>query len=158
MNSKVDRQRIIREIVTEGRIASQEELASILESRGIAVAQATLSRDIREMEISKHRDDRGFYYGFSGNARPQMPSRPSDGISDSIESIGFSGPLAVIKTRPGHANMVASIIDGGSVTESAGTIAGDDTILVVIREGFSRDDLVASLSRLFRRIGSKRIN
>ena len=157
MKGKTERQRIIREVIEENRIASQEELAAILEKKGLDVAQATLSRDIKELKISKLHDETGYYYSLS---RPSSPRSLETTInsSESIESIEFSGPFAVIKTRPGHANMVAVIIDSGSLKEIAGTIAGDDTILVVTREGYAKNDVLRSLGKIFRQLESKRIN
>ena len=157
MKGKTERQRIIREVIEENRIASQEEMAAILEKKGLDVAQATLSRDIKELKISKLHDETGYYYSLS---RPSSPRSLETTInsSESIESIEFSGPFAVIKTRPGHANMVAVIIDSGSLKEIAGTIAGDDTILVVTREGYAKNDVLRSLGKIFRQLESKRIN
>lgn len=157
MKGKTERQRIIREVVRENRIASQEELAAILEKRGLDVAQATLSRDIKDLKISKLHDETGYYYSLS---RPSSTRSIETTInsSESIECIEFSSNVAVIKTRPGHANMVAVIIDTGSIKEIAGTIAGDDTILVVIREGYTKNDILKSLGKIFRQLESKRIN
>ena len=156
MKSKLERHRIIKEVVGNGRVSSQEELASILEKEGLQVAQATLSRDIRELGITKMHDGDSYYYCLPGTSR-FSPRRGPD-TSYSIISIEFSGQLAVIKTQPGHANMVASLIDMGGLDEIAGTIAGDDTILLAIREGKSRDALSRSLEALFNGIGRKRLN
>ena len=157
MKSKVERHRIIRKVVGEGKIASQEELAAILESNGIQVAQATLSRDIRDLGITKFHDGEGYYYSLPlSSAQHQRVAMP--GLSSSVVSLEFSGQLAVIKTMPGHANMVAAVIDGGALAEVAGTIAGDDTILLAVREGVSRDSLSLSLGRLLGALVSKRIN
>ena len=64
----------------------------------------------------------------------------------------------MIKTRPGHANMVASVIDSNHLAAAAGTIAGDDTIFIIVREGFDKEDLLHSLGKLFKRLDSKRLN
>lgn len=66
--------------------------------------------------------------------------------------------MAVIKTRPGHAGMIASIIDEGHLPEVMGTLAGDDTILLVLREGFRHEDVTSSLSEIFKGIETKRVN
>ena len=145
---------MVREIILDHKVSSQEELASLLEERGIIVAQATLSRDIREMNILKQHDGENYYYSLT----PREVPRASGSGSDSIVSIEFSGSVAVLKTRPGHANMVASIIDASHVKESAGTIAGDDTIILIIREGASHDALVTSLGSLFKGLGQKILN
>lgn len=155
---KLDRQRIIRELIRNGRIANQEELSFKLQELGLIVAQATLSRDIKEMQISKLHDDEGYYYSLARPAFVRKGGSLAMDSSDSILSIEFSGVMAVIKTRPGYANMVAAIIDSGEIEEIAGTIAGDDTILIVIREGSTREDLLKSLGKLFHQIGKKRLN
>ena len=152
--SKVERQGIIREVIKEHRVANQEELAEILVGRGMEVAQATLSRDIKEMKISKLHDESGYYYSL---AVPSFPVR-TDNTSEIIDSVEFSGQMAVVKTLPGHANMVGAIIDSGSLKEIAGTIAGDDTLLLVIREGYSRDDLIKALGKIVPQIDKKRLN
>ena len=156
--SKVERQGIIREVIKEQRVANQEELAAILESRGLEVAQATLSRDIKEMKISKLHDESGYYYSFDRTSFSHRSESVGLNSSESIGSVEFSGNIALIKTRPGHANMVGAVIDSGSLKEVAGTIAGDDTLLLVIREGFSRDDLMGALGKIFRQIDKKRLN
>ncbi len=81
--------------------------------------------------------------------------RHSSMSSDSIDSLEFSGSMAVIKTRPGHSGMIASIIDEGHLPEVMGTLAGDDTILLVLREGFPHDEVTLSLSEIFKGIEKK---
>ena len=156
--SKVERQESIRKVLREQRVASQEELAAILLSKGMDVAQATLSRDIKEMKISKLHDESGYYYSFDSPTFPRRPGSVGLNSSESIGSVEFSGNIAVIRTRPGHANMVAAIVDAASLKEIAGTIAGDDTLLLVMREGYSGDDLIVALGKLFRQIDKKRLN
>ena len=77
MKGKTERQRIIREVIEENRIASQEEMAAILEKKGLDVAQATLSRDIKELKISKLHDETGYYYSLSRPSSPRCRSRGS---------------------------------------------------------------------------------
>ncbi len=158
MKGKLERHRIIREVLVTGRIASQEELASVLAERGVDVAQATLSRDIKELRMSKLHDENGYYYSLPRQDASPEASVASVDAPDSILSIEFSGPITVIKTRPGHANMVASVIDSNHLAAAAGTIAGDDTIFIIVREGFDKEDLLHSLGKLFKRLDSKRLN
>lgn len=158
MKGKLERHRIIREVLMAGRIASQEELASVLAERGVDVAQATLSRDIKELRMSKLHDENGYYYTLPRQDASPEASVASVDAPDSILSIEFSGPITVIKTRPGHANMVASVIDSNHLAAAAGTIAGDDTIFIIVREGFDKEDLLHSLGKLFKRLDSKRLN
>ncbi|MBR4756151.1 MAG: hypothetical protein IK076_04350 [Bacteroidales bacterium] len=155
MKGKTERQRIIKKLLADNRIASQEELAAKLGDEGIEVAQATLSRDIKELKVTKLHDGEGYYYSIG---RPEISRRPApggDSLYATIESLGFSGNIAIIKTRPGHASLVSTVIDSEEVKESAGTVAGDDTIILVIKEGSSREDLVKSIGKIFRNIGKK---
>lgn len=159
MKGKLERQRIIRELIKDNKVANQEELSNLLEQRGLSVAQATLSRDIRELRITKLHDGNGYSYSLpQPGVLRTMLHESSVMSSDSIDSLEFSGSMAVIKTRPGHAGMIASVIDEGHFAEVMGTLAGDDTILLVLREGFSHDEVAKSLSGIFKGIDGKRVN
>lgn len=158
MKGKLERQRIIREVIKDNKVANQEELSLLLEKRGLSVAQATLSRDIRELRITKIHDVNGYSYSLLQPGMLRNAFREPSMSSDSIDSLEFSGSMAVIKTRPGHAGMIASIVDEGHLAEVMGTLAGDDTILLILREGFSHDDVSKSLSDLFKGIDAKRVN
>ncbi len=158
MKSKLERQRIIREVIKDNRVSNQEELSTLLEQRGLCVAQATLSRDIRELRITKLHDGNGYSYSLPQPGLLRSVLHETSTTSDSIDSLEFSGSMAVIKTRPGHAGMIASIIDEGHLAEVMGTLAGDDTILLVLREGFSHDNVSASLCGIFKGIDTKRVN
>ena len=158
MKSKLERQRIIREVIKDNRVSNQEELSGLLEEKGLSVAQATLSRDIRELSITKIHDGTGYRYSLPQHGMLRSSLRDSSMTSDSIDSLEFSGSLAVLKTRPGHSGMIASIIDEGHLPEVLGTLAGDDTILMVLREGYTHDEVALSLSGIFKGIGGKRIN
>ena len=147
MYDKNSRQATIKELVKAGMVHSQEELQELLNERGFAATQATLSRDMKALGIVKMHDaDFGYSYRMpyeseSGKS-PAMKSLSSEGIL----SIEFSSSLAVIKTRPGYANMIGAIIDASHPETVMGTIAGDDTVLVVLRETFSRVETISSLA------------
>lgn len=158
MKSKLERQRVIREVIKDNRVANQEELSVLLSQRGMNVAQATLSRDIRELRITKIHDGNGYFYSLPQPGMLRGVLRDSSMSSDSIDSLEFSGSMAVIKTRPGHSGMIASIIDEGRLPEVMGTLAGDDTILLVLREGATHDEVADSLSGIFKGIDGKRVN
>ncbi len=158
MKGKLERQRVIREIIKENKVSNQEELSTLLEQRGLSVAQATLSRDIREMRITKLHDGNGYSYTLPQPGVLRNSLRDSSMTSDSIDSLEYSGSIAVIKTRPGHAGMIASVIDEGHLPAVMGTLAGDDTILLVLREGFTRDNVTKSLSGIFKGIEAKKID
>lgn len=126
-------------IIQTKTICNQEELLRALEEGGFQVTQATLSRDIKQLKVSKVHDANGDYvYHLGDYSSPtQATQRPT---------IEFSGNLAVVRTRPGYAMGIASDIDLHAPHEILATIAGDDTILIIPREGVSRDRVVKALS------------
>ena len=140
MNSKKDRLIAIRNIIWEQAVESQEELLNILKSKGFEATQATLSRDMKQLKIIKSPDIEGKYvYTLS-------KENNYTNIPDGFATIEFSGQLAVMKTRPGYASAVASDIDTKARHEIMGTIAGDDTILIIPREGITRKEIIEVLS------------
>lgn len=147
MSIKTQRLDAIRQIISKNGVKNQDEVLNGLQVMGFAVTQATLSRDFKEIGVIKvHDPKRGYFYKLSGQAGIG-PARVSNHIAlNGIRSIEFSNSFAVIKTQPGFAGAVASIIDNNSVHEIVGTIAGDDTVLMVIREGYSRDQVLDSVS------------
>jgi len=148
MKSKTQRLIAIRRIITENKISSQDELLTLLNKQGYEVTQATLSRDLKYLKVAKVPDNEtGYRY-----AVPENSSRNSDveytvdGFPmNRIDTIEFSGQLAVMKTKPGFANSIASVIDSFGIFEVLGTIAGDDTILLINRDGVSKTDVVNAL-------------
>ena len=141
MGSKRDRQNSILELVRQTRIESQQVLADALHSSGIAVSQATLSRDIQELGLVK-----------AGNAyavgRPEA-IRTSEQVlrrvlKNYVVDVDCVAPLLVIRTTTGSASTVAAAVDNAGWVEIVGTIAGDDTIFVLCR---STDDLEVTLKR-----------
>jgi transcriptional regulator of arginine metabolism len=140
MNLKKDRLIAIRNIIREQAVESQEELLNILKSKGFEATQATLSRDMKQLKIIKSPDAGGKYvYTLS-------KENNYTNIPDGFATIEFSGQLAVIKTRPGYASAIASDIDTKARHEIMGTIAGDDTILIIPREGITRKEIIEVLS------------
>ncbi|MFV0345677.1 MAG: arginine repressor [Bacteroidales bacterium] len=132
---KIERQNIVRKLIENRSIGSQDELQALLTSMGVEVNRSTLSRDMKEMQVAKIADaDSGYKY-----ILPKIADTDSSGGSSYIESlvqsIKRSGNLAVVKTNPGYANGLASDIDSAELDEILGTIAGDDTILIILGEG-----------------------
>ena len=146
-NNTKQRQQAILDILRSGAVYSQEELALRLKDEGIASTQATLSRDLRALRISKVPGE--------GYVVPSRGRSLSADFSAGILRIQFSGQLAVIRTRPGLANAVAVLIDNQMVFPVIGTIAGDDTILLIVREGSSADDVLDALTPLFPEIKNR---
>jgi transcriptional regulator of arginine metabolism len=136
------RQSIIRELIERESITSQEQLRSRLRERGIDATQATLSRDIRELGLVKRTADGAYRSvgamanGDAGDAETVLADRTADRLRHQ-EVIGH---MIVLRTDPGQAQGLAVAIDRAQVPDVAGTIAGDDTILVICRspEGAQR--------------------
>ncbi len=120
-------------------------LLNILISKGFGLTQATLSRDIKELKIVKVPTAKGSYtYQLSDNIQTENEVTPVSAFG--FLSIEFSGNLAVVKTRPGYAMAIAAEIDKKAAEYILGTVAGDDTILLIPKENVSRDEVLASLS------------
>ena len=135
MSTKKERLDAICRIIQTKAICNQEELLKELETSGFQVTQATLSRDIKQLKVAKVY--RLPEESISKQAQPEGKKKPN---------IEFSGNLAVVKTRPGYAMGIASDIDSHAPSEILATIAGDDTILVIPRNGVSQEKVIAALS------------
>jgi transcriptional regulator of arginine metabolism len=137
--AKRERQRAIRELVTLEQIGSQQELAARLIDRGFSVTQATVSRDIAEMGLVKvARDDRHVYVATEMVALAP-PARLSDErlrriLADIPVSVGRSGLILVLTGTPGTASVIAQAIDESTLQEQEGTLAGDNTLLVLFAD------------------------
>jgi transcriptional regulator of arginine metabolism len=131
---KMDRHNAIRELVSNSLIQSQDELRLKLYQRGFAVTQATLSRDLHEMHLFKGRDGYGFSNGNSAVALEEDDDRPPT-VAEVLETFGLRSRQAmnqvVIGTVMGGAQPVAAALDYENWPEVIGTIAGDDTVLLI---------------------------
>lgn len=149
MNARDKRLLTIKRIIETERIGSQEELLTKLKEQGVDITQSTLSRDIKTLHIAKLPDrDKSYIYVLSSAIiDDQSAGRTASlNIADNITELDFSGNICVVKTKPGYANAVTVLIDGKNFNEILGTVAGDDTILIVMREGITRQALIKSLS------------
>ena len=145
---KPRRHAVILELVREHRIPSQETLRERLAQRGIEVAQATLSRDIRELGLVKVPDeDGGSLYTLPAGVTDPMPTLARLLPSLYLGSDGV-GNLLVVKTLVGGAQPIAVGLDWEEWPEVVGTIAGDDTVLVILRDGGHRDVVVRRIEEL----------
>jgi transcriptional regulator of arginine metabolism len=129
------RQSIIRELVERESITSQEQLRARLRERGIDATQATLSRDIRELQLVKRTAD-GAYRSVGAAAvgdTEETETVLAEVIADQLRHQEVVGHMLVLRTDPGQAQGLAIAIDRARPADVAGTIAGDDTILVICR-------------------------
>ena len=131
---KAKRQALIREIVEAQSIQTQEELAEALRAHGMVVTQATVSRDIREMHLLKVLAEDGSYrYATMEKSDSGMNDRLIRMLTDSVVEMNSANNLIVIHTLPGSAHVAAEAIDNLKWPETIGTIAGDNTIRVIVR-------------------------
>ncbi len=134
----------IRKLIRNNKISNQEELLKMLISNGFKYTQATLSRDLKFLRVGKIADDeKGQIYVLPGDYDDEQikDNEIKEAVSRGFLSIDYTGNMAVIKTLPGFASGIAYRIDGMKAFEILGTIAGDDTILIIARGGISRHDL-----------------
>ncbi len=148
MSTKQERHLEIRKVINASKIHRQEELLSLLVNRGFDTTQATLSRDLRELKVGKIHDA---HYGsiyfvpeevhlLDGEKKPPLQG---------IVSLEFSANMAVLKTLPGFANSVAVKIDAKEIPTLIGSVAGNDTLLMIIKEGVSKEKVLESFGEHF---------
>jgi transcriptional regulator of arginine metabolism len=151
--TKSARQQLIVDLLATSEVRSQTELAELLHASGVTVTQATLSRDLVELDAVKVRSPSGqLVYavpGEGGDRRPVLAhesaaseTRLARLCAELLVSAEASANLVVLRTPPGAAQFLASALDKAELASVLGTIAGDDTVLVISREADGGDDLV----------------
>lgn len=143
MSNRNERLMAIRRLISSRNISSQEALLRLLKEKGFEMTQATLSRDLKYLKVAKMPDDKeGYVYILPD--KEQVIEEPVAGGAGygGLISIDFAQGMAILRTLPGHAGSIAYTIDNLNAYEIAGTIAGDDTILLIPRDGVTRNDLV----------------
>jgi len=138
----------IKKLIGSAEISSQDELLQKLEKKGYKFTQATLSRDLKFLNVGRMpHPGKGLVYVLPESASVNaLSSTEEQAMANGFLSIEFSHNLGVIKTVPGFANSLAVTIDHRKPYEIIGTVAGDDTILIIGREGVRKSDIVKSLS------------
>jgi transcriptional regulator of arginine metabolism len=130
---KEERQAKILELICEEDVETQDDLIQKLELAGFHVTQATVSRDIRELKLVKGASPRGGYRYILPAKQSKSTPDFSSSLTTSIVHVDYARNIVVVKTFPGMANAVAACIDSMHLTEIIGSVAGDDTILAVVR-------------------------
>jgi transcriptional regulator of arginine metabolism len=149
MSTKAERHNAILDVIAKHAVATQAELKDRLKGRGIAADQATLSRDIRELGVVKASEDGSHYrYAPVEAVAPPVHLKASAMLARLVRKIESSGNLLVLKTDPGEASPVGLALDRMGWPEVAGTVAGDDTLLVVVREGIPARKLAKKILNL----------
>lgn len=143
---KTVRQVAILDIIEKQEIETQEELASALNARGIRVTQATISRDIKELRLLKVLTPSGKYkYATGDQADNNLTDRFIRMLAESLLSVSSANNLIVVKTLSGSANVAAEALDSMHWPEVLGTLAGDNTVLLIIR---SNEETLTVTSRI----------
>lgn len=141
----------LKMLISSKELGSQEEVLQALEKEGFKLTQATLSRDLKQLKVAKAASMNGKYvYVLPNDTMYKRITKPRTALemlqTSGFLSISFSGNMGVIKTRPGYASSIAYNIDNSDSPNIIGTIAGDDTIFIVIKEGSTVDTVIEDLS------------
>ena len=157
MKIKNSRMEALKMLISSNELGSQEEVLQALKREGFKITQATLSRDLKQLKVAKAASMNGKYvYVLPNETKYKRVHKPLSAIemprTQGFISINYSGNIGVIKTRPGYASSIAYNIDNSSIPEILGTIAGDDTIFIVMKEGSHQDTLTDTLNSIISNI------
>lgn len=146
MKQRYNRLTAIKELIKKNRIDNQDTLLNLLKEEGYEVTQATLSRDLKMLKVGKISDGwSGYYYSLpETDTVAETEKSYIQDVHRGLISLEFSGNIGVMRTRVGHANSVAAGLEALGLPEILGTLAGDDTIFLVLREGMTKEDLLES--------------
>lgn len=150
---KNTRLEVIKMIVSSQELSTQEDLLRELSMAGFPSTQATLSRDLRQLRIAKGQNEQGLYIYLLPEQRRYQRVSDTHATVQQMNRLGavslkFSGNLAVLKTPPGHASHVAYDIDNAQPAGVLGTIAGDDTVLIVLEEDADRQSVMNAIASM----------
>ncbi len=153
MKQKDNRIDTIKMLISSKELGSQKEVLDALAKEGFNLTQATLSRDLKQLKVAKAASMNGKYvYVLPNETMYKRVHKPISAREmmrmPGFLSVNYSGNMAVIKTRPGYASSIAYNIDNSDIPAILGTIAGDDTIFIVIKEGVDRDEITEQLNEL----------
>lgn len=144
---KDKRHRLILDIIRDNVIKTQDELVSALNARNVSATQATLSRDLRELNIHKRTDNNGVVRLVSPTSYAQVNLNDKfiSIINSSFVSVDYANNLVVLRTLAGMAQAVAAVFDSRQYDGILGTVAGDDTVLIICRDELCAEDIVNTL-------------
>lgn len=156
MKNKNERLQAIRRIISKKKISSQDELLRLLVIEGFQMTQATLSRDLHQLKVSKMPGaDDSYVYVLKNQESPTFTNIKAGFPLNGFLTMQFVQGMAIIRTLPGFASGIASAIDTMHIKEIAGTIAGDDTILLIPGDGIAKEEITRKLSRFIPGLNSK---
>lgn len=153
---KYGRHARILEIIEKNVVETQEELSEKLKEIGMEVTQATISRDIKELRLIKVMTEDGVYkYASMGTADFGISNRLTNILKEALVSADYANNLVVIKTLPGMAPAAASAVDSMKWTEIVGSIAGDDTVMIICRAEKIAEEIVKKLKKMIKNQDNK---
>jgi transcriptional regulator of arginine metabolism len=147
--NRLSRLALIEKLVRENVIGSQEELLRMMEGTGMKCTQATLSRDLRQIGISRGFNGAGGYRYILPSGREATSEMLPGNAMAAITGLTWARGLLLVSTPPGYASAVAIRIDRAGRYEIAGTVAGDDTILLIPRDNISNEAIEECLRSIF---------
>ncbi len=137
---------MLRNLLQSNRFESQEEVLKALREQGFRLAQPTLSRDLKTLKVSKVcTEDGGYAYVLPETTETESKRQF---VPYGFKSVDFEGHFAIVKTVTAYANSLALEIDNLDIKEIVGTVAGDDTIFVMLREGTSKNVVIDALKQI----------
>lgn len=146
---KAQRQAKIMEIITDGNIETQEQLLAALQESGFSCTQATVSRDIKELRIVKELTPMGTYrYAAASDKSDMFSSRLNTIFRECVTNYDHAQNIVVIKTMPGLADAACSTVDAMNLSVVVGSLAGDDTALIVMRDNAAAAAFCAEIKKL----------
>lgn len=146
---KSERQRLIRQLLKTHDIQKQEEFVTLLAAAGVKVTQATVSRDIKEMQLVKVPSSSGGYrYSLPSKQRVDTKKKLQRVLADAYVSMAVQDYFIVLKALPGNAAAIATLIDQINFADVFGTIGGDDTVLIIAKTPAAAQDLYQILLNL----------
>jgi len=149
---RLSRQNKILELIEQNEIETQDKLASMLREYGYDVTQATVSRDIKELQLVKKLTSSGKYkYSVSASDDGPIPPRLIDIYRSTARSITKSGNIVLLKCLSGCANAAGEALDSMALEHVIGSVAGDNTLLLVIDDPANSDDVVDVLQSLLQK-------
>ena len=148
--AKAERQQAILDLVRDRKVRTQDEIVVALHRRGLDATQATVSRDVRELGLARVHDPDGLRYIAAADTDEPSPvsTRLRAVLREHVRSMEFVEHIGIVHTRPSSAPLVAALIDSAHFDEVAGTVAGDDTILVICPDSNTAEAVRAKLIAL----------
>ena len=145
---KNDRQKMILEIIAQEVVETQEQLLALLQARGFTGTQATISRDIKQLHLIKAPAGKYRYAVSDHGAKINIANKQQTIFRESILRVDYAQNLVVLHTMVGLANGAAAALDGMDIDFLIGTLAGDDTVLLIMRDNESAAELATSIKMM----------